>query len=81
MAKRIECVKCCKNLGKLEKGSRIRKGTVYLCKECYDKLKTAEFVLNNNRNKSNPLSRFGDMFGFYRNKSNPLSRFGDIFGF
>jgi len=62
MAKKIECAKCFKDLGYIENNSRIRKGIIYLCKECYEKLKIAEFALDKN-NKANPLGKYGNIFG------------------
>lgn len=46
MAKEIKCDRCECHLGWLESGSKIIRGTVYLCRSCDTKLRTKETDAN-----------------------------------
>ena len=47
----IYCNKCSIELGNILKGSKLRKGIVFLCSNCFDKLKVLEDLNNFERGK------------------------------
>jgi hypothetical protein len=63
---KINCKKCCKDLGEILTGSKLRKGIVYLCSECMDEYNTYESIADFKRTTSTPnndMDAVKDMFG------------------
>lgn len=51
MPKKITCFHCYERLGEIATGSKIRKGTGYVCQKCQDKIK----IMENMVESVNPL--------------------------
>gem|GEM_PF-3275713 len=63
MSKEIFCIRCSKYLGKIEPGSLIRKGTVYLCRDCHTSIKIIESGSNNQSTLNDFLNIFNTKDG------------------
>jgi len=70
MSKQIFCNICSTQLGELASGTKIKKGTVFLCASCNSTVKLwKEMAQKYQPGKDNPLG-----------SSDYLDKFGDIFG-
>jgi predicted CXXCH cytochrome family protein len=70
MAKTIYCAQCHTHVGKVEKGSLLKKGISFLCAGCEAKRKAAELYFKNSGKRPGPgIPDFPDIFGDFFGKS------------